>query len=321
MGSDKVCRTNFAVKTLCVLLAFTSISNIMTSFGRGVRTRGGRGYKPGTISRYRRFDNNIFTVLSDEVAVQDGAVQDADHTDLFTATSDNDDDFVLVRGKQSKRQRISSSGQSGPIDQPSHDGELSDHDFIDYIGMTSEQKLSLILSKVSVNESRVYTIQNKLDSILNIKSRVASIENVVKSQHDRLKLLEYRSLDLEARCRRKNLVFKGFPENRHENCFEEIRRFICEKLRIDRDMYLERAHRLGRYNIDKNRPIIVAFRDFCDTEEILNACVLLKDTGYGISRDYPNEISKARQTLWKQYKTTRDANPTKKLCLDILQEF
>ena len=102
--------------------------------------------------------------------------------------------------------RISSGGQSGPIDQPSHDGELSDYD---YDGMTSEQKLSLILSKVSVNESRVYTIQNKLDSILNIKSRVASIENVIKSQHDRLKLLEYRSLDLEARCSRKNLVFKG----------------------------------------------------------------------------------------------------------------
>ena len=86
MGSDKVCRTNFAVKTFCVLLAFISISNIMASFGRGVTTRGGRGYKPGTISRYRRFDNNIFTVLSDEVAVQDGAVQDADHTDFFTAT-------------------------------------------------------------------------------------------------------------------------------------------------------------------------------------------------------------------------------------------
>ena len=54
-----------------------------------------------------------------------------------------------------------------------------------------------------MNESRVYTIQNKLDSILNIKARVASIENVIKSQHDRLKLLEYRSLELEARCRRK----------------------------------------------------------------------------------------------------------------------
>ena len=42
-------------------------------------------------------------------------------------------------------------------------------------------------------------------------------------------------------------MFKGFPEKRHENCFEEIRRFICEKLRIDRDMYLERAHRLVYY--------------------------------------------------------------------------
>ena len=285
---------------------------MMASAGRGIRTRGCRGFNLGGLSRYKRFDNNIFMVLGDldEDNVQDGGVHG-----IFTPLGGSDDGFIPVRGKQSKRQRISSGGQSGPIGQPdTQDDELFETDFQD---LSSDQKLSLILSKLSVNESRVSSIQNKLDTMLNIRSRVTVVENVIRSQNDRLKLLEYRSIDLEARSRRKNLLFKGISEQRRENCFTEARRFIREELGIDRDMYLERAHRLGRFDRNKTRPIIVAFRDFCDTEEILGASSLLRGTGYGISRDYPNEISKARQSLWRQYKTTREANPRKKVTLEF----
>ena len=77
--------------------------------------------------------------------------------------------------------------------------------------LSTDQKLSLILSKLSVNEGRVGYIQNKLDTVLNIRSRVTAVENVIRSQNNRLKLLEYRSIDLEARSRRNNLLFKGIP--------------------------------------------------------------------------------------------------------------
>ena len=110
-------------------------------------------------------------------------------------------------------------------------------------------------------------------------------------------------------------MFKGIPEDRHENCFDAVRQFISSKLHIDRDMYLERAHRIGRFSVNRTRPIIVAFRDYCDTEDILNASNFLRDSSYGISKDYPNEIARARQSLWRQYKTTRDANPTKRVTL------
>ena len=78
-------------------------------------------------------------------------------------------------------------------------------------------------------------------------------------------------------------------------------------------MYLERAHRLGRFDPSKTRPIIVAFRDFCDTEYILNGPSCLRGTDQGVSRDYPNEISKARQSIWKQYKSIRENNPRKRV--------
>ncbi|MEW8545267.1 MAG: hypothetical protein AB2693_17220, partial [Candidatus Thiodiazotropha sp.] len=244
---------------------------------------------------------------SDQDSIQDGG----NKYDLFSCASDTDDDFIPVRGKQSKRQRISSSGQSGSFSQP----QLNVEEHGDYDLMSNDEKLTLILSKVSVNESRVSLIQTKLDSVLNVNKRVSAIENVVKSQNDRIKLLEYRSLDIEARSRRRNLLFKGIPENRRENCFELVRDFIRINLRIDTDMYLERAHRLVRFSVNKTRPIIVAFRDFCDTEDILRATTVLKGSNYGVSRDYPNEIAKARQSLWMQFKDLRGNNPNKRVSL------
>ena len=154
-----------------------------------------------------------------------------------------------------------------------------------------------------------------IDSVLPVKKRVAEIETVLRSHSERLKLLEYRSLDIEARSRRRNLLFNGVPENKFENCFTEARIFIRDRLRIDQDMYLERAHRLGRFDPSKTRPIIVAFRDYCDTELILQEASNLRGTELGVSRDYPNEISKARQSLWAQFKATREKNPRKKVTL------
>ena len=73
--------------------------------------------------------------------------------DLYTCASDTDDDFTIVRGKQSKRQRASSSDQSGSFSQAQLNAEADKN--CDYDPMTNDEKLTLILSKVSVNESRV----------------------------------------------------------------------------------------------------------------------------------------------------------------------
>ena len=288
----------------------------MASFGRGrgIRMSDVQGFKPGVLTRYSRYDNNFFAVLGehDEAVVQDGGMPGMFTS--FMGDKDDDDGFTVVRGKQSsKRQRISSSGQSGQAVQVPDGEDLFESDFSD---LSTDQKLSLILSKLSVNENRVSSIQNKLSVITNVGTRVSAVENVVRSQHDRLKLLEYRSIDLEARSRRKNLLFKGIAEKRQENCFGEIRRVIRDDLGIDRDMYIERAHRLGRFDSRKTRPIIVAFRDFCDTLDILDAAPSLRGTGYGVCKDYPSEISKARQSLWKQFKETREANPGRKVTLE-----
>ena len=301
------------------LLAFLVFSGTMASRysrGRGVRTRGGRENAQNS-TRYYRSDKNFFAALGelDSDKEQDGVVF-LDSQMFNNRTYVDDDGFTYVRGKQSKRKKIRSDGQS---DQINLDLSQNEEFFVhgDYVShfehMKAEDKLVHIINKLAVNEGRVSSIQTKLDSILNLNSKDSRIETVLKSQHNRLKLLEYRSLDTEARSRRRNLLIKGIPEDRRENCFDLARHFISDELKIDRDMYLERAHRLGRFNLNKTRPIIVAFMDFCDVEEIVSASAQLRGKPYGVSRDYPNEIVEARQSLWSRFKSIRDNNPNKRV--------
>lgn len=246
--------------------------------GRGVRTRGGRGRGRSSTLIPSRLDNNTFAVLSEHGDFEQNGdgfdIHENSYLDMTIGCGDDESGWDIVRSKQTKRQRVSSSDQSGQdvlLSKQLEYDTIGEH----YDSMSTEDKLSLILSKLSLNEQRVKYIQYRVDSMVPVKKRVSEIETVVKSHSERLKLLEYRSLDSEARSRRRNLLFKGIPENKYENCFSEVRRFIQEKLNISTDMYLERAHRLGPFGPNKIRPIIVAFRDFYDTEYILNEATRL----------------------------------------------
>ena len=130
-----------------------------------------------------------------------------------------------------------------------------------------------------------------------------------------IKLLEYKSIDIEARSRCNNLLFRGFPESRDEKCTRVILKFLEEKMGVDEPPVIERAHRLGRFNRFKGPgPIIDAFTFYRDTEDIISLAGSLKGTHRSINRDYPREITNTRRTLWPQFKSAR-ANPANRVSI------
>lgn len=143
--------------------------------------------------------------------------------------------------------------------------------------------------------------------------------NLIGQQIDahtcRLTLLEYKSVDLEARSRRNNLIFGGIAEDRNENCIRTIQTFVKDHLNIEYSPTISRAHRLGRYDRNSTRPIIVCFVDSCDTEYIISVANRLKGTDYHINRDFPQEITNARRTLWPIYKDLRKNYPNSKISI------
>ena len=178
-------------------------------------------------------------------------------------------------------------------------------------------------------DEKLVTMFDAITNIGSLGSRVQKVESRVtilesnNASHDaRLRLLEYKSIDMEARSRRHNLIFRGHPENvENDDCEQIIRNFLGRNLELNPNLYIQRAHRIGSLNrvrrshghggkiTTQPRPIIVNFRDYEDVELILANAKKLKNTNFGINRDYPKEIISARSTLWPTFKKARADNP------------
>ena len=227
--------------------------------------------------------------------------------------------------QQQKRQRISTESGSGG----SFSGDTSKADF------ELENELSL-------DEFKNMNIYNKLDTLfvyvcdvkstnqrlLKAEKTVHEIHESTKHNSDRIDILAYRSIDLEARQRRNNLIFWGIPEVRSENCMTLVADFLAEHLELDPDrICIQRTHRVGKppkphkfvigqaTNKPKHRPLIALFRDYQDVELILGSAKKLKGKGFGINRDYPPEIIAARKPLFAEKKKLQLANPNTKISI------
>ncbi|XP_053379989.1 uncharacterized protein LOC128548625 [Mercenaria mercenaria] len=118
--------------------------------------------------------------------------------------------------------------------------------------------------------------------------------------------MSYHSIEQEARSRRNNIIFYGITENLRYSDKEVAYRFMESDLDIDTsEMCIKRAHRLGvlhsvknRYKDDPKRPLIVRFKDYVDTETVMEKAYKLRGSKIGVDRDYPREIALARKNLY-----------------------
>ncbi len=105
---------------------------------------------------------------------------------------------------------------------PPHMQNVLLHNSVDiFANMSSEEKLSQILVKVSNIESSNQTLAREMGnisaSVRYIQQRVDTIDTCVDVHSRMLKLLAYKSIDSEARSRRNNLIFRGIGEDSKES--------------------------------------------------------------------------------------------------------
>lgn len=185
--------------------------------------------------------------------------------------------------------------------------------------MTTDEKLLALFSKLSAVENK----QSSFNMIMApTHEKVEILEDCVNIQARKLKMLSYRSLDLEARSRRNNMIFRGLADGNNENCTELIVNFLKDEMQVDVSAeQIVRAHRLGslarsraKYMVTR-RPLIVAFRDYAVIELIMGSAKCLKGTFFRIERDYPTEIADARQRLWPKCKAERVKYPRSRVSI------
>jgi len=160
-----------------------------------------------------------------------------------------------------------------------------------------------------------------------IEQRVSQVERKQTDTDENMHDTNEKLTDVRWRSMRENLLFFGIeecvplPEN-GENCEGRIKHFIKNDMGIDKEILLDRVHRLGRFNKRniRPRPIVAKFTFFKDRELVrMTAPQVLTGTDYGVSEQYPQEIESKRKPLYSVAKKAKaDKNNTVKLIRDKL---
>lgn len=172
------------------------------------------------------------------------------------------------------------------------------------------------LVALSKNGDTITTVGGSVDEI---KTDMSALSRWQDSQAGLLDVVD----DMNNRMRRKNLIFKGLPEEEKENpgaSESKITNFCKERLGLD-ITDIERAHRVGAPKEGYDRPLIVKFLNYKTKCEVLgNAFKLkqLKDQKIWIEEDFSPRIQFVRKQLRDFARANRQPNDKMKISFDKL---
>ena len=220
------------------------------------------------------------------------------------APSSGQTEQMEVDMMRNKRRRFN-TGQSDMLNNPNPNAEL-------------DAKLAFICEKLENLDRASQTMATITQNLTTVQTQVMCIENQTSEQNRFLKVLAYKSIDIEARSRRKNLLFHGLNEHKSEDCYQVLRDFLWAEMGLDSDdLGIERVHRIGSLHNARvksdlpKRPIIASFYEYKHTNVVLETGYMLRNSNFSVSRDYPREIVSARKRLMPQFKSQRQNTRSK----------
>ena len=250
-----------------------------------------------------------------------------------------------VKLKENKRNKKSADQKSNLDFQADNTGAINITESTQLQSQSCHDEVKMLQGKIKILEEKFKTLEissnSKLDALYKVleqKDEVIGKLNVqigelkqscdyltketsdIKQCHDETtKMLQSKidatskfacdikakTVDLEDRSRRNNLVFYNFEESEGEtpeNCEQHIINLV-NKLKIlpdGEELWIERAHRLGKKTPqckDKPRPIIAKFTYYKHKNEIIKNGWKFKSVIVNVSEDYSRETLNEHRLL------------------------
>ncbi|XP_065674070.1 uncharacterized protein LOC136091014 [Hydra vulgaris] len=136
-----------------------------------------------------------------------------------------------------------------------------------------------------VCEDKVKALGEKINKICEDLTNFRKMQGKITSDNIELKL---KSVDNEDRNRRNNLRIDG--------------KLFNVQLGIEKDIKIERAHRVGLAKVERARTIVLKLRDYGDKKVILEKAIKLKGSNIFINEDYSFTTRKIQKELFEQAK-------------------
>ncbi|XP_047141104.2 uncharacterized protein MAL8P1.12 [Hydra vulgaris] len=176
------------------------------------------------------------------------------------------------------------------------------------------ERIEKIEIYVTNNKSNIMNIEKDLNDVkttLNFQETnlIDKIKQIRKCYDNEVNMLTKKTIDLENRSRRNNLRIDGVKEKAGETwteCEDTVKDIFKNQLKINSEVVVERAHRVGKTKDSKiPRTIVLKLLNYQDKNKILNAVKNLKGTGVFINEDFAKETIESRKKLWEEVKRLR----------------
>lgn len=193
---------------------------------------------------------------------------------------------------------------------------------------TIEQKVKTLETKVDMLETSRQFDSESFEALKGKQKEIDSLSTKMKQlerdQNDRERGFKTELLDMQCRQMRDNLLFYRIPEDKDETdtaCVNKVLQFIEDNMAIENartDIKLHRAHRIGKFEPTKTRPIVVKFAYYPDRERVRKSASKLRGTQYGVSQQFPKEIMETRRKLVPIMKQARQEGKDAYINIDKL---
>ncbi|CAH3045185.1 unnamed protein product [Porites lobata] len=187
-------------------------------------------------------------------------------------------------------------------------------------------RLTAIEDNTKIREQRTLNLEARLDEaqveIQALKKQLREVDKTVNNTKDSLEFTQGEHDDLVERVanceneqstcwdelthlniysRRWNLIFYRVNESKDEDWFSLVRDVLTRNLNLPQDevsnMKLCGAHRLGKPNRNRARPLIARFTCRADRDRVWKACYRLKNSRISMGEDLPKHIQEIRKNI------------------------
>ena len=181
---------------------------------------------------------------------------------------------------------------------------------------TNERLDKISQEVVEITKSIEFTKEELYDGLANVKNDIEKVQTDLRGIEGDLLDLTFvmeKLTKLEDRSRWNNVRIDGIPETPNEsweNCEEEVRKIIRNKLDITDDIEIDRCHRMGKFQRNKSKPrtVVCTFLHFKDKHKVLLNAKKLKDTGIFIYEYVSKTTMQLRKSLWEKVLQHRQQN-------------
>lgn len=188
---------------------------------------------------------------------------------------------------------------------------MGDEGEVEIENATNNSEMNRIEKMFQLINNNMGKMNNKLDEITKEMRQLKQENNELKNK---LIFHEDKIEQLEREIRKKNIVVKGIPDEEEENeekGREKINTVILKMgVEIDEKIEVDEIRRIGKYDSNRTRPILVKFTKESTKMKILRSARKLKGTDIWVDEDYPKNIQEERRELIQKMKEARNKGET-----------